>query len=818
MPSDQRAKATAPQAAPLLPNVDAAIAALVALRPDCAWTLSAIGNDGIVTRGFHGHVQKDEVREWIASHQAAGRNVYFAPNRSRDPSRRASEADIVEVLYLHVDLDPEGPAATHAEQRERFARALQQRKATAIIASGRGVQGLWRLAAPIDPALAKRANKAIAAALGGDSAHDLARILRVPGTVNYPNAKKAAQGCSPVLAAAVELSERTMTFDDVLAAFGLTRATLPELSPARAPKATGAVRSVHADVGTPGPGGGGGAAPFALDDLPRLFGSKGAEIARTFKNKKGELYSDRSAGSFEFALAAARWKAPPELVVAALLDRRLPISDHIYDAGPTGNRTAADYARKQVDDAIAKVALEREGLAAPFSDVPEGFDVPMRALSAAAVREAEELHAQLVEKPRTLEDDIAELMGPGFANSPAAAASGAEPEPAPGPGGVGERSTIASQWSPLSPHFLADDPPPLPYLVALPSGAGLLPRGKAGLLSAEGGIGKSFAMLQLAVSVATGRTWLGSFQVPEDQRGRCLLLLGEEDEGELHRRLWSVAQVLDLSDEERAALVRRVVALPLAGRSAPLLRLEGGNVATTAELRTLVARLREDGEPWALIVVDPLSRFAGIDAESDNRLATSFVQAIESLTAAPGAPAVIVTAHSSKAVRQRNDVDARGVSGLTDGFRWHATLLQHDKVDDLVLLRVGKNNYARALREPFPLRRQRGGLLLAETGEQRVAREREEELARDREDDKKRQRQDRRVERSAEADRPRILRAFDGAPRFTTKDAVVRAAGMNLQRGRVALDLAMAEGLVAKVGRVFALTENGQELARGAHL
>jgi hypothetical protein len=64
--------------------------------------------------------------------------------------------------------------------------------------------------------------------------------------------------------------------------------------------------------------------------------------------------------------------------------------------------------------------------------------------------------------------------------------------------------------------------------------ARVFPVGEVGQLIAEGGAGKTMALCQLAVAVATGTRWLGTF---EATRGRALLVLREEDAEEARRRL-----------------------------------------------------------------------------------------------------------------------------------------------------------------------------------------------------------------------------------------------------------------------------------------
>ena len=69
---------------------------------------------------------------------------------------------------------------------------------------------------------------------------------------------------------------------------------------------------------------------------------------------------------------------------------------------------------------------------------------------------------------------------------------------------------------------------------------GVFPLGKVGLLAAAGGAGKTTAVVQLSVAVATQTTWLGAFEIPE--AGKVLLALGEEDGQEAHRRIHRAAR------------------------------------------------------------------------------------------------------------------------------------------------------------------------------------------------------------------------------------------------------------------------------------
>lgn len=78
---------------------------------------------------------------------------------------------------------------------------------SAIIFSGGGYQGFWRLDEPvvadgnIDELEAY--NIGLEQRLGGDHCHNIDRIMRVPGTMNIPDAKKRAAGRIEALAEVV---------------------------------------------------------------------------------------------------------------------------------------------------------------------------------------------------------------------------------------------------------------------------------------------------------------------------------------------------------------------------------------------------------------------------------------------------------------------------------------------------------------------------------------------------------------------------------------------------------------------------------------
>jgi hypothetical protein len=77
---------------------------------------------------------------------------------------------------------------------------------TMLVHSGNGLQAWWLFQAPAaittewPPERFESINNGLAQRLGGDHVHDLGRVLRVPGTMNLPTARKRERGCLPVMA------------------------------------------------------------------------------------------------------------------------------------------------------------------------------------------------------------------------------------------------------------------------------------------------------------------------------------------------------------------------------------------------------------------------------------------------------------------------------------------------------------------------------------------------------------------------------------------------------------------------------------------
>jgi hypothetical protein len=221
------------------------------------------------------------------------------------------------------------------------------------------------------------------------------------------------------------------------------------------------------------------------------------------------------------------------------------------------------------------------------------------------------------------------------------------------------------------------------------------------------------SLVQLALSIATGGSWLGAIDVATP--GRVLLMLAEEDTEEVRRRIYYCARGMELSDSDAQLALDRIVPLGLSGEDVSLVTadMDSRTVAPTA---THAALMREAAaHDYSAILLDPLARLAP-SCESDTAIATRTIEALEALARLPSRPTVLVAHHTPKWSRregggaEQGASAARGVTALTDGVRWVATLT--GSTDDDLAIAVVKNNGAPGS-EPIQLARGEYGVLRA---------------------------------------------------------------------------------------------------------
>jgi hypothetical protein len=158
----------------------------------------------------------DKALAWIDSANKAGWNVYWTPNKVRDgfTGNKAAEADIVEARYVWADIDPDIKShGTYGAARKALTDYANDfasfNGCTYDIDSGNGRQLFWRIDGKFSNTdlrdIGKRLN------IGEVDVGDLGRIMRVPGTLNWPDKAKLRKGYSvePVQGRLVSSSPKT---------------------------------------------------------------------------------------------------------------------------------------------------------------------------------------------------------------------------------------------------------------------------------------------------------------------------------------------------------------------------------------------------------------------------------------------------------------------------------------------------------------------------------------------------------------------------------------------------------------------------------
>lgn len=199
---------------------DASISFLKKWNKKGPWVLTSIQTDkkAIATATFRPEQEK-ELYEWLERYNGI-RNIYFHVNSVvRDLTSKALKEDIKSADWLHIDIDPQAGESLE-EERDRALGLLTDKlprgvpKPTVIVFSGGGYQGFWKLkeSVNIDGDVKKAEdfelyNKRLEQIFGGDHCHNVDRIMRLPGTVNVPDAKKKKAGRTEELAIEMQFNE-----------------------------------------------------------------------------------------------------------------------------------------------------------------------------------------------------------------------------------------------------------------------------------------------------------------------------------------------------------------------------------------------------------------------------------------------------------------------------------------------------------------------------------------------------------------------------------------------------------------------------------
>jgi RecA-family ATPase len=190
------------------------------------------------------------------------------------------------------------------------------------------------------------------------------------------------------------------------------------------------------------------------------------------------------------------------------------------------------------------------------------------------------------------------------------------------------------------------------------------------LLSGEGSVGKTIALMQLHAAHVLKKTWLDTLPVP----GPTIYFNAEDEEGELHRRFASIAAYYDgtLTDLKNGGLN----VLSLAGHDAVLGWSDRNGIIRSTRLFEQLKEAASDIRPKLIGLDTAADIFAG--NENDRAQVRQFIGLLRSLAITANA-AVVVCAHPSL-------TGINTGSGLSGSTAWHNSVrarayLRHVKTD-----------------------------------------------------------------------------------------------------------------------------------------
>lgn len=140
--------------------------------------------------------------EWAAQANANGFNVYWTVNYvGPGVGTKPKKGDIQAARAAHCDLDPPNDGTPWDKAGKVAELAELELPPSLVIDSGNGVQPVWLLDHPAaDWGPIERANMGLRDALGADDCFNIDRLLRVPGSINYPSQAKRKRGYVPCMA------------------------------------------------------------------------------------------------------------------------------------------------------------------------------------------------------------------------------------------------------------------------------------------------------------------------------------------------------------------------------------------------------------------------------------------------------------------------------------------------------------------------------------------------------------------------------------------------------------------------------------------
>lgn len=268
--------------------------------------------------------------DWACGANARGFNAYWTVNVCRPGvNSKPKKSDIIGTRFLHVDVDPPKDGSLFDKAAATQSLIEAPITPTAAIDSGVGLQAFWRHDGGGTPDEVEALNRALSARFAGDAVANVDRLMRLPGTVNWPDAKKRARGRVPMLAGIIQPDTGEVHSIEELASVYPPIAASP-------PAARGAVEIDW------------GAVELTSADHLGLAVSDGLRFL--IDSPKG---LDRSKDTLRFAVEALKRGLSAERVAGVLTDSGNAVAAHIVEQ---------DNPQRAVQRTIDKAWAETEAI------------------------------------------------------------------------------------------------------------------------------------------------------------------------------------------------------------------------------------------------------------------------------------------------------------------------------------------------------------------------------------------------------------------------------------------------------------------------
>lgn len=272
---------------------------------------------------------------WAAAQNDNRANVYFSPHVVRTGRHtKPNKADVAHARLIGVDIDPPKGGDTFDKKAELERLVGHAIPPSFVLDSGNGLQAFYRVTCGSLEQCEVIGRGLIRQFTGDKGTHNFDRIMRLPGTVNWPNDQKKRRGCVPRLATVVSPDQGiSYRMSDLLSAFGT--AAQPKASLA-GDITLGEIELINADDLQLGP-----------DEYLR-------RLIETPQNP------DRSVNVFAFVCEALKARLTHEQIAGVLLNPENAVSAHCLDQ-PDQERTVIRAIQNALRDPNIRILYENLG-------------------------------------------------------------------------------------------------------------------------------------------------------------------------------------------------------------------------------------------------------------------------------------------------------------------------------------------------------------------------------------------------------------------------------------------------------------------------